>query len=293
MARTMLGKKKDEEFILNIVGEDRKVRIIAIYDKYYSIVHRALTDVMEQGGNRIMRPIRINSQMTAEEVLQTIFEAAGVDTTINVDAQLQNNYNAQPSFLLNCRADDLLWSYYRFLFTDFKLCPWPTDLKDPDRFKFVTPQTLFVLDLSSLLILFEKTLDGDYKPSRRFIVSNYLYEYIRDYKNRVGWKFSYDMHKVLEAGKIHRFSEDPLEDIKLRYEALLKWMDDYCERFSSPKILECVKMPNETEATLLFKHNMTLLLDDLSRALLTEDWYYLVLLHEKLFLFNCNEFFGI
>lgn len=245
---------------------------------------------MEQGGNRIMRPIKVNAQMTAEELVKTICEAAGMDTTMNVDEKLQSGYNAQPSFLLNCNVDDLLWSYYRFLLTDFQLQPWPNELRDPERFRYVTPQTRFVLDLSSLLVLFEKTMNGNYKPSRRFIVSNFLYEYIREYRNRAGWQFSYDMHKVYEAGKIHRFSEDTLEDVKTRYEALLSWMDDYCEKASSLKVLECDKFPDETDAVQLYKHTITLLMDDFSRALLTEDWYYMILIKEKLFMFDSYEF---
>lgn len=290
MARTMLGRKKNEELKLNIGGEDRTVKIIAIFDKYYSLVHRALTDVMEQGGNRIMRPIKVNAQMTPDELLQTLFEAAGMDTSVNIDVKLQEDYNDQPSFLLNCNNNDLLWSYYRFLFTDFKLCSWPVELKDPERFKYVRPETRFVIDLSSLLVLFEKTMKGEYKPTRRFIVSNFLYELIKEYKSRAGWQMSYDMHKVLEAGKIHKFSNDALEDVKLRYDALLKWMDDYCERTSSHKVLEMVKFPNETEAVQLFKHTITIVMDDLSRALLTEDWYYIIFIKEKLFMFDSNEF---
>lgn len=290
MARTMLGKKKDEEFVLNIVGQDRKVKIIGIFDKYFSLVHRALTDVMEQGGNRIMRPIKVNTQMTPEEVLKTVFEAAGIDTTVNVDFKLQQDYNAKPSLLLNCRADDVLWSYYRFLFTDFQLAPWPQELKDPERFKYVTPQTRFVLDLSSFLVLFEKTMRGDYQPTKRFIVSNYLYEYIKGYKNRAVWQSSYDLHKVVEAGNIHLFSQNGVDDLRMRFDTMLKWMDDYCDKASSSKVLEMAKLPYETDAVQLFKHTFTLIMDDWSRALLTEDWYYMVMLNEKLFMFDSAEF---
>ena len=290
MSRTMIGKHKGDEFVLNIVGEERTVKIISIFNKYYSLVHRALTDVMEQGGNRIMKPIKTNAEMTPDELLKTIFDAAGIDPTVNVDVKLQDDYNARPSLLLNCNQDDLLWSYYRFLFTDFSLAPWPQEQRDPERFKFVTPQTLFILDLSSFLVLFEKTMSKEYKPTKRFIVPNFLYEHIRDYKNRAGWQFSYDMHKVLEAGRIHCFSQDGFEDIKMRYEAMLKWMDSYCYKMSSEKMLELAKFPNETEATQLYKHIMTLQMDDLSRAILTEDWYYMELIHDKLFMFDCGEF---
>ena len=289
MARTMLGKKKNEEFILNIGGEDRNVKIISIFDKYYSLVHRALTDVMEQGGNRIMRPI-VSGEMTGEEALKAIFEATGIDPTVNVDVQLQESYNAQPSLLLNCQVDDLLWSYYRFLFTDFQLKPWPDGLKDPARFRFVNSKTRFVLDLSSLLVLFEKTMKEEYSPSKRFIVSNYLYEYIKDYRNRAGWQSSYDMIKVINAGKIHRFSENGVEDLKLRYDALLKWMDDYCDRASSQLVFQFAKDPNESDAYQMYKHNFSLLMEDYARAFLTEDWYYLVLIQQKMFMFESAEF---
>lgn len=291
MAKTMLGKKKNDEFVLNIVGEERKVKIIGIFDKYYILVFRAITDVMEQGGNSIMRPIKMNAQMTPEEVLKTIFEATGIDPTVNVDVQLQEEYNEKPSLMLNCGSDDLLWRYYRFLFTDFQLTPWPQELRDPERFKYVNSQTRFVLDLSSFLVLFEKTMIGEYHPNRQFIVSNYMYEFIREYKNSAGRHFSYDMHKVLEAGKIHHFSNDAAEDIRMRYEAMLKWMDDYCDRASSDKVLQLTKLPYGIEAVQLLKHTITLLMDDFTRALLTEDWYYMIMLKTQIFMFNSTEFF--
>lgn len=290
MSSAMLGKKKGEEFVLNIAGDDRRIKIIAIYDKYYTLVHRALSDVMEQGGNRIMRPIKINENMTPEEVIKTIFDVAGIDPNINIDIKLQNDYTAQPAMILNVDSDDLLWRYYRFLLTDFKLTPWPDSHKDPERFRYINTDTRFVLDLSSLILLFEKTMSGVYVPSRKFIVSNFLYEYIREYQKRAQWHISYDIHKVIEAGKIYRFSDDGLEDIKLRYEALLKWMDDYCERLSSQKVLEMNEIENQTKSSLLFIHTMALLMDNPSRALLTEDWYILELVQEKLFMFSIDEF---
>lgn len=290
MARTMLGKKNGEEFILNIAGEDRLVRIVAIHDKYYSLVHRALADVMEQGGNNIMRPIKVNENMTPEEVLKMIYEAVGIDTNVNVDIKLQEDYDAQPSMMLNSNADDLLWSYYRFLFTDFKLMPCPGSIKDSERFSVITSKTCFVLDLSSLIILFEMTMSGDYVPSKKLIVSNFLYEYIRAYTKRAQWQNAYDMHKVYEAGKIYRFSEDAFEDVGLRYEALLKWMDDCCERLSSSKVLELTRFQHETDSSQLFKHTMALLMDDPSRILLTEDWFHIKSLNIPVLMCDCNEF---
>ncbi len=294
MARTMLEKKKGDEFVLNITGEDRQVKIIAIFDRYYKLVHRALKDVVEQGGNEIMRPIMINENMTPKDVLKTIIEIAGIDTAVDPDVELQNNYNKQPSLILNSNnTDDLLWRYYRFLFTDFELTSCPKELKDPERFCYVTQDTRFVLDLSSLIVLFEKTMNGMYVPSRRFIVSNFLYEYIKEYQKRVGMHCSYDMCKVLQFGRIYRFSEDGLENVKKRYVALQKWMDDYCERLSSNKVLELDNYHKDTDLSLLFKHTMTLLIDDPSYALLTEDWYYIELMKTKLFLFDCDEFMSL
>ena len=293
MARTMLGKKKNESFILNIAGESRSVKIIAIFDKYYSVIHRALADVMEQGGNRIMHPVAINSQMTGEEVMKAIFDAAGIDPTVNVDVQLQESYNSTPSFLLNSNADDLLWRYYRFLYTDFQLSPWPKDFKDPLRFRYVNPQTQFVLDLSSLIVLFEKSMNGEYNPTKRFLISNFVYEYVKKYKNRLNW-LSYDMHKVLEAGRIFRFSDNVEEDVKRRYDAFLKWMDDYCFRETSRKVLDLPNQSAEIDDTaMMFRHTITLLLDDPTRALLTEDYSYSVLIKEKLLMFNSEEFLGL
>ena len=67
-------------------------------------------------------------------------------------------------------------------------------------------------------------------------------------------------------------------------------MDDYCERLSSQKVLEMSEIENQTESSLLFIHTMALLIDNSSRALLTEDWYILELVQTKLFMFSIDEF---
>lgn len=291
MAKAMIGRSKDDEFVLNIAGEERKVKIIAIHDKYYSIIHRGLTDMMEQGGNNLMRPVKIEAEMTPDEVMRTLLEAAGIDPSVNVDVKLQDDYNALPSLILNCRHDDLLWSYYRFLYSDFQLIPCPIAYKSDERFRYINEQSCFVLDLSSVITLFENTCRGVVLPKRKMMVSNFLYEYIKSYQHRSFFYSSYDTHKTQVAGRIFRFSENLEEDLRLRYATLVKWMDDYCVKASSQFLLNhSLAMQEQDDAGMMFNSTMTLLMDDPSRVLVTEDWYHCKLLQSLLLMIDSDEY---
>jgi len=294
MARTMLGHKKDDEIELNIAGEERKVVIIAIHDKYYSLVHRALHDVMEQGGNSIMKPFKIGEQKSGEEFLKAFCNATGIDPTRNVDQELQDEYNTLPWLLNSCKTSDVLWGYYRLLFSDFKLMACPIKFKNKYRFEFITPSTRFILDLSSLLVLFEKSCNGTKMPQRKFIISNFMYEYIKEYKLNVGWHISYEMNKVLSIGKIHKFSDNGREDVELRYDALLRWMDEYCIRESSPQLLQAnQQLTDSNDLNKMYMSTMTLLLDEENSVLVTEDWYFNLVYKGDVPIFDAAEIIAI
>ena len=294
MARTMLGHKKGDEIELNIAGEDRKVVIISIHDKYFSLVHRALHDVMEQGGNSIIKPFKIDEQKTGEEFINAFCKAVGLDPTRNVDQELQEEYNEKPWLLMSCKPSDVLWGYYRLLFSDFKPMDCPIQFKNINRFRYINPSTRFILDISSLLVLFEKSCAGTKIPEREFVISNFMYEYIKEYKLGVGWHISYEMNKDLSMGKIHRFSNNGREDVELRYDALLKWMEDYCVRESSPQLLKANQQLMESnDLNKMYMSTMTLLLDERNCVLVTEDWYFNVVYKGDVPIFDAEEIISI
>ena len=59
MGKMLIGHRKNETIEVCIAGEKRKITLIAIFDKYFSLEHRALADVMEHGGNKILTPLKI------------------------------------------------------------------------------------------------------------------------------------------------------------------------------------------------------------------------------------------
>ena len=195
---------------------------------------------------------------------------------------------------MSCKPSDVLWGYYRLLFSDFKPMDCPIQFKNINRFRYINPSTRFILDISSLLVLFEKSCAGTKIPEREFVISNFMYEYIKEYKLGVGWHISYEMNKVLSMGKIHRFSNNGREDVELRYDALLKWMEDYCVRESSPQLLKANQQLMESnDLNKMYMSTMTLLLDERNCVLVTEDWYFNVVYKGDVPIFDAEEIISI
>ncbi len=274
MGSTLIGHHKGDEVIINIAGEDKRIKIIAIHDLYYGIVHRALKDVMEHGGNSIMKPIKLDENCSPEDLLKQLESLCGGESP---DEIRRNAYNETPSLVMVANEDDMIGSYYRMLFSDFQLCAKPSELVNQKFYNTLNEDTEFVLDLSSLLILFEKSCAGENIPKKRFILPRFVYELVKVYRRDFMSIASFDMHETLKIGRIHRFNADPKLDMEQRLDSILKWCDDHCSLESSRKVLQ-LKVPQSDDRVKMFQSAVCLIFDKPNRALLSDDWYIQIML---------------
>lgn len=289
MGKMLIGHHKDETIDVNIAGEKRRIRILAIYDKYFSIEHRALMDVMEHGGNKVLKPFKMKENVSGEEMLQQLLgflEMKGPNKSI--EEQMHEKYAQKPCLMTTAYRNELVPSFYYMLFTDFQLKQRPADLSSLDYFKFISEDTEFVLDLSSFLTLSEEYFKSSKNYRRKFIISKFLKVVVENYCRTIMFNPSILMHQVLSAGIIHKFADDTQRNMELRIDGLHKFMSDFCVEESVPLPLEIISN-NQSENALLFL-NTTMLLKNPHRVLITEDWNCYALLYGRILTIDTKDF---
>lgn len=127
MGKMLIGHRKNETIEVYIAGEKRKITLIAIFDKYFSLEHRALADVMEHGGNKILTPFKIREGASGEETLQQLLDFLKSEGPAkSLEEQMKDAYKSRPCLMTSACCSDLVPSFYFMLFTDFQLCPRPS-----------------------------------------------------------------------------------------------------------------------------------------------------------------------
>lgn len=294
MGAELLGRHKDEDVVVQIAGEERKIRIIAIFDKYFAIEHRALMDVMEHGGNRILTPFKLNTEATsAEQTKQLLNFIQSLSPSKSIDEQMRDAYARKPCLGMTAASDnDMVPSYYYMLFSNFNLKDRPEKLTQKQRFDFINKYSEYVLDLSSFLVLSERYFSTGIGYKHKFIVSRFLKAVIENFCTSVLQVPSFLMHQVQSAGKLHRFSDNDKDNMEHRILGLQRFLAEYC-------IVESVNLPEETLAnehndnSLLFLNTIMLLYKNPNRVLVTEDWYINYMLEGRLLEVNAGEYISI
>lgn len=290
MGKMLIGHHKDETIVVNIAGENRKIRIIAIFDKYFTIEHRAVTDVMEHGGNKILTPFKMKEDVSGEETLQQLFSIFKPQRSYkSVEERMRDVYAQKPCLLVPALGDDLVPSFYYMLFTDFLLLPRPEVLSAPERFKYIDDRSEFVLDLSSFLTLSEEYFRTAKIYKQKFIISKYLKSIVENFCNTIMYNPSLLMHQVLSAGKIHKFTEDAQRNMELRIEAIRKFISDFCIAESALLPKETINAP-QNDNSLLFLNTVMLLQKHSHRVLITEDWGTYMPLQGPILAIDTNEY---
>ena len=103
------------------------------------------------------------------------------------------------------------------------------------------------------------------------------------------------LHEALTSGKLHKFSDIPVENMQMRIDGLRRFMAECCEEKNCPIQ---VAIPNGTpiesiNMLLLFLNTTSLLDNNPNRALITEDWQLFFLMEGNLLMINCEEYWKL
>lgn len=298
LGAALLHKHKGDEINVELVGENKRIKIIAIFDKYYMIEHRAIKNLYEHGGNEVMTPFKLDVSLSDEgktQQLMAFLESLGPSRSIN--EQMEDVYKQKHSLLYTANiAGDLVAGYYFLMTGGIDLIPWSShDIGGEARLQHINDETEFVLDLSSFIKFSEKYFADGAFPSKKFIIASYLKAVVEEFCKTAMMNPNFVLHQSLSSGKLHKFCDNPVENMQMRIDGLRRFMAECCQEKSCQIPVE---IPNDTppeniNMLLLFLNTTSLLHNNPNRALITEDWYLFFLMHGLLLMVSCEEYWKL
>ena len=163
------------------------------------------------------------------------------------------------------------------------------------RLQYINDGTEFVLDLSSFIKLSEKYFSDGIVPSKKFIIASYLKAVVEEFCKTAMTNTNFVLHQALSSGKLHKFSDNPGENMRMRIDGLRRFMKECCEEKSCRIPIDIPKQtpPENINMLLLFLNTTSLLHNNSYRTLITEDWHLFFLMNGCLLMINCDEYWKL
>lgn len=256
----VMGKKAGDEVNVDIdySGKKRKVKIIGVFNKYFKAKVDFMHEMRDTGGNAIFRPMVLDM----EHPLQSLEEAIN-----KMDPQHKERVQRQSEALKNYAegslgmvnlvdANDIVVSYYKMLFSQFKVYVLPVGATE-QLFPVLRHNDIkFVLDLPGLIILFEFAHKYNVSYNTKFILPKYTYEYLKRYQKTVKYNIKSDYYEACKSGNIELYSKSYDTDMEQRIQALIEWVDANCSLIVDETAL-AVTDGDKDDHQLLFSNTMT------------------------------------
>lgn len=277
---SMMGHCKDDELTLTLSGEERHIKIIGIFNKYYYLHYKTMKEVVESGGNEYFTPFHIETpegEEGARELLKFLEKMAGGEER----KEAIERYKRGELGLIHFVDDNEVFSsYYDMLFADFPKLAMPYKnyiISAPELF---TEACIYVLDVTSLLLLYEFSLQNpDWEPKRKFLLPKLIRELVIVQVKVSLRDIGAGLHKAMSTGKLYRFDEDYGVNLEKRFKNLERWIEKHCELVASQEILK-IEQPNNAADTAkgkLLTYTLVELLNNNPehlRVLISEDYFY-------------------
>ena len=274
IGRQLLGMKEDEKKIVEIVGEEKEITVLHILNKYGQLSYEIMESSMS-GDNDYLIPGRMDVEHPLES-LENLLKKINP----NADSYQKELKNRQTQYEIGqiglCSLvdeSDVIGDYYQKLFTQQKIYvgPWQFLLQFNDMVKGEGPNR-YVIDLTSLFMLFEfENKTGCYFDGK-LIVSKTVYEFISTCQKNVTRFRSLGYHEALKSGNITRFDEYSDRDYEIRCQKLLEWMNQRCEVIVPENALVFEERKEKGTAASLTMDTMSLIVED-NRVLITDDHF--------------------
>ena len=277
LGSAMIGAKVGDIITIDLGGTPTKLKIIGIHNKYYKLHADNMKDVIDSGGNSFFTPIKIDftNPDTVPEQLESILKELSGGVNQPTEQEIYEDYDLGLLTLIQMASvDNILGSYYNFLFSKFHLNVAPYGFLRENCSDLFSKENSYVLDLTSLLLLFEFSQKNDnYQYHTRFLLPKYIQQLVQQTAKGVEIYTCFKMVDALNQGWLNRYSSKVDEDIQIRLKALSEWIDQNCTIVNSPIVLNMAPIPDEGVKSAMLKYTLLELLPAAgpNRILLSED----------------------
>lgn len=269
----LLGCKDGDE--LSIIIEDKPVIVTVV--SIMNIYGKLEFDFMQEnltGANPYMKPftIDVNRPLESLEELLKQIDPDSVNYHQRMLQQQEAYENGEIGIAQLVNGNEIIEGYYDRLFTSSKVFVAPYQLFDEVvRPKMAHHKISYVLDLTAIIMLFEYQHSTGCQYNEKFLISATTYEYIVSAKKNSRLLSMIEFSHAISSGILKRYNKLLWADVEIRMSKLVKWMDENCDKVFPEKALSLDNIPEKSEIQVLLANTVSLLLNEPTRCLVTDD----------------------
>lgn len=268
----LLGRKENDEVECEIAGEQTKLTIIHIMNKYGKLSCDITKEIMD-GDNPNARPFKIDVAKPLESLEACIEKfSPGSSNYYKDKLEEQRKYEEGELGLVSMISqNEILEGYYGKLlsFSRTYVIPWQQCHLLYLRGRNME-ETRCVLDMSAVVMLFEFQLLSGYSFQDRFMVTTSLYEYLVACSKNIIRLTSSSICDAFRNPSLKRYDKYIDLDLQQRIPALVKWIEDSCEIVVPDITLAMTERNLGNEQGRIITDTLSLLLAG-NRILVSED----------------------
>lgn len=268
----LLGKKENNEVECEIAGEQTKLTIIHIMNKYGKLSYDITKEIMD-GDNPNVRPFKIDVAKPLES-LESCMEKLSPSSSNYYEDKLeeQRRYEEGKLGLVNMvNPNEILEDYYGKLLSASKtyVIPWHQCQQLYLRGRNMA-ETRYVLDMTAVIMLFEFQLLSGCSYSGKFIVSTSLYEYLVTCSKNTIRLTSSSIFEAFKNSSMKRYDKYIDLDLQQRIPALVKWIKDSCEIVVPDQTLAMTERNTSNDLSRIITDTLSLVVGE-NKVLISDD----------------------
>lgn len=275
-------KVGDTLSIKRMTNKDYSIRILRIMDKYLYLHDKILEETKQPLSGLPMESFSFTST-EPEDMIQELISLLGQqgeEEKLHRETVINNYYNRVLSFtevIMQAFRNEYLGGYTNLVYEQSGISILP--LSFYESLSLPVNRTTFIIDFSSLVILYQIAKEHSITFPNKFLISTFTVDMIRRElrKNQLEPKSELSIVVTTEGITKYQIPEN-MQQNNIKYlEGLLKWIQENCESVVSPRVIDFkrnIPLNNKQDDFIDYILNTLLVYEDKQGILLTDDFVY-------------------
>ncbi|MEN6619741.1 MAG: hypothetical protein ABFC28_09690 [Rikenellaceae bacterium] len=279
----LLGHKVGDIIsIKRMSNKDYSIRVLRITDKYLYLHDKILEEAKQPLSGLPMESFSFTSTEPdgMKQDLIALFGQQGEEEKIRRETAIKNYYNRELSFtevIIQAFRNEYLGGYTSLIYehSGILILPLPFYESLPQPVN----RTNFVIDFSSLVILYQIAKEHNITYPHKFLISVFTIDMIRRELRKIQLEPKSELSVVVTNEGISKYQipENAQQNNIIYLEGLLKWIQENCESAVSSRVIDFKRnIPiDDTQNDFIdYILNTLLVYEDKQGILLTDDFVY-------------------
>ena len=284
IASILIGHKVGDIVSLSgrMTGNEYSIKILRIMDKYLCLHDEILEEAKQPLSGMPFESFKFEST-EPEEIKKTLISALGQqgdEIKYYREKEINNYYERTSSFsevIIRAFSNDYLGGYFNLITEHSGISITPIQYYNSMSIESNTDN--FIIDFSSLTILYQTARENDIKYPHKFLVSRFIVESLKGKLREMQKETKSEFSIVITSQGIEKYLRpENLHQSNITYiSGLIDWIKNNCEEIVSNRVADFKRKlnPNFEQAAFIdYVLNTTLVREDKNCTLITDDMVY-------------------